>query len=84
MSAQDKLLSDNDVTAVWDEATAQYYVEYEKDGAKYRMWMEEETSIAEKIKRVTGANAAGVAAWRLGQEKKEIWDVIYECLNGAE
>ena len=71
----------NGVTPVWDETTMQYYAEYEKDGATYKVWMEEERSIEEKVKLMKEYNLAGVAAWKLGLEKSSIWDVILKYVN---
>ena len=42
------VLPENQV-ATWDEDLKQYYVEYEKKGKKYKMWIENEKSIGEKI-----------------------------------
>ena len=81
MRAAEKLLNERGITPEWDEETGQYYAECEEDGAGYRIWLEEERSIAEKLIRVRQAGVAGIASWRLGLEKKEIWDVISEYLN---
>lgn len=70
------VLAENGVTAEWDEATCQYYAEYDKDEAHYRIWLEEARSIAEKTARIREAEVAGIAAWRLGLETDDIWDVL--------
>lgn len=69
-------LSRNNVTPVWDEETRQYYAEYEKDGAVCKMWLEEVQSLQEKILYIRKADLAGVAAWRLGFESPEVWDLF--------
>ena len=69
-------LSRNNVTPVWDEETRQYYAEYEKDGAVCKMWLEEVQSLQEKILYIRKADLAGVAAWRLGFESLEVWDLF--------
>jgi spore germination protein YaaH len=56
-------------------------VEYQKDGATYRMWQEESTSIEEKMKVIYGADIAGVAEWKLGLETETIWDTIIKYLQ---
>ena len=76
MAGAESVLAQNDVKASWDEVTAQNYVEYEKDGTVYKMWMEDEDSLTEKLRLISGANVAGVAAWRLGYEKEGIWPLI--------
>lgn len=75
------LLSDNGVELKWDEDIGQYYGEYMVDGATYKMWLEEETSIEAKMKLIGQAEVAGIAGWKLGLEKAKVWDVIIKYLN---
>jgi spore germination protein YaaH len=81
MTPAANIITDNGTEAVWDEASGCYYVEYTKEGATYRMWQEEDTSIEEKMKAIYEADLAGVAAWKLGLEKQSIWDVIIRYIN---
>lgn len=76
MTPASKILADNAVEPEWDDSTGYYYGEYEKDGALYRMWQEEETSIEEKLKAIYEADVAGIAAWKLGLEKESIWNIV--------
>ncbi len=69
------------IERTWDSETAQYYLEYEEDGATYKIWMEEEESIEEKLKVIKEHDLAGVAAWKLGFEKSSIWDIILKYIN---
>ncbi len=81
MTPAAELIVNQGVEAKWDDAYGCYYIEYEKDGATYRMWQEEDTSIEEKMKVIYNADVAGVAEWKLGLEKESIWDVIIKYLN---
>ncbi|WMJ85672.1 glycosyl hydrolase family 18 protein [Anaerocolumna sp. MB42-C2] len=81
MSKAKALLEDSGASAKWDDQTGQYYGEYEKDGATYKIWLEEEDSIETKLKLINKANVAGIACWKLGLEKENIWDVINKYLN---
>lgn len=81
MTPAEQMIQDNGLEAQWDEASGCYYVEYEKDGATYRMWQEEDKSIEEKMKVIYQADVAGVAEWKLGLEKESIWDVVLKYLN---
>jgi len=81
MTPAQQLIDDNEIDAKWDNANGCYYVEYTKDGATYRMWQEEDTSIEEKMKVIHNADVAGVAEWKLGLEKDSIWDVIIKYLH---
>lgn len=69
-------LSRNNVTPVWDETTRQYYAEYEKEGATCKMWLEETQSLQEKLSYIRKADLGGVAAWRLGFEPEEVWELF--------
>lgn len=79
-NAEDVLVK-NDVTAEWLDEAGQYYAEYEKDGYMYYIWLEGEESIEAKVKLIYDANLAGIASWRLGFEKAEIWDIILKYIN---
>ena len=74
-------LVDNGAEVNWDGTAGCNYAEYEKDGATYKMWQEEDKSIEEKMKVIYEAEAAGVAAWKLGLESESVWDVIIKYLN---
>lgn len=76
-----KLVSDNSLTAEWNDTLGCYYVEYSKDNATYKMWLEDEKSIEEKMKLIYEADAAGVAAWKLGLEKSSVWNIIERYLK---
>jgi spore germination protein YaaH len=81
MGTAQALLSDNGVEPKWDDETGQYYGEYEKDGATYKIWLEEEDSMDMKLKAIDQADIAGIAGWKLGLEKEDIWDVIIQYIN---
>lgn len=62
----------------WNEDLKQYYVEYEQNGATYKMWLEEEESIKAKFALMKEYNLAGAAYWQKDFEKASIWDVVAE------
>lgn len=72
---------DNGAEPVWDEKTGQYYAEFEKDNVLYRCWLEDEQSTEERMKLINSASVAGVSAWKLGLEKKSVWNVIIKYVN---
>ena len=76
----DKVLP-SDVTRNWDDDLKQDYVEYEEDGATYKMWIEDEKSIKEKVKLCNKYNLAGVAFWEKDREPDDIWKMINEELG---
>ena len=81
MSVAAKTVSNNGATARWLDEAGQYYAEFENKDGFYQIWLEEETSIEEKAKLLKEYDLAGIAAWRLGYEKDEIWDVILKYVN---
>jgi spore germination protein YaaH len=81
MTPASQLLVDNGVEAEWSNSYGCYYAEFKKDGATYKMWLEEEQSIEAKMKVIYDADVAGVAAWKLGLEKESIWNVITPYLK---
>ena len=81
MTPAAKVLEENGAEAKWDDSYGCYYAEFEKDGSTYKMWLEEEKSIEAKMKVLHDAEVAGVAAWKLGLEKKSIWNIINTYLK---
>lgn len=66
---------------VWDENLQQYYVEYNKNGYTYKIWVEDEKSFSAKLDLVSKYNLAGAAYWQKDFESEGIWNVISEGLN---
>ncbi len=81
MSSAAKTVSTNGATPEWSEEAGQYYAEFENADGFYQIWLEEEASIEEKAKLLKEYDLAGIASWRLGYEKDEIWDVILKYVN---
>lgn len=65
----------------WNEELKQYYVEYEKNGTDYKMWIEDETSIKAKFDLMNKYKLAGAAYWQKDMEKQSIWDVVEQGIN---
>lgn len=65
-------ITDNDVTVSWDEALGQ---NYGQAGNKH-LWMEDEESLKAKVSLGRNCNVAGFAAWRLGMEAPDIWNIF--------
>jgi spore germination protein YaaH len=78
MQDMENYLSANGIESVWDETTCQYVADFTLDGVGYAVWLEEKESLAVKLNVMNQYNLAGVAAWRLGQEKSDVWDEIYQ------
>lgn len=64
-----------------DKVTGQNYAEWEADDATYKVWLEDEEALEAKLKLMKEHNLAGVASWRLGFEKSDIWELILKYVN---
>lgn len=62
----------------WDSRFNQYKVEYEQDGFKNVFWLENEETVKARIDIAKKYELAGVAAWRLGYDSKELWNMMIQ------
>ncbi len=69
------------VTPTWDEETQQNYATWESEGVTYEIWLEDAQSIEPKLKLMKDNKLAGTAAWALGQEDSDIWQLIQKYTN---
>lgn len=69
------------VEKTWDENTKQNYVEWEKSGTKYQMWIEDAESIEEKLNLINKYELAGGAFWEKDRETDDIWELAEEKLK---
>ena len=65
----------------WDATAKQNYAQWEADGGVYKIWLEDEQSLEEKLKVIKANNLAGVAEWSLGMEDSGVWDLILQYVN---
>lgn len=81
MSDVQKLISANGAEQVWLDDIGQNYVEYKNSGVTYKIWIEDATSLEEKLKVMTSHNLAGGSFWKLGLETSSMWDTIIKYIN---
>ena len=56
-----------DTVYTWDEASHNPYIEYTtEDGEHYKLWYEDEHSVADKLRLARMFGVTGVSVWRLG------------------
>ena len=65
----------------YDDGAGQNYAEWTKDNVIYKVWLEDSSSIEERLKLVTGNSLAGAAFWKLGFETSSIWDTVIKYIN---
>lgn len=81
MDAAERVVSEHGAEKTWSDECGQYYAEYEADGNTYKIWLEDEESIELKAALIREYNLAGIAAWKLGLERQDVWDVILRYVN---
>lgn len=70
----------SDVEIQWLEDSKQQYIEYTKNGATYKMWIENDDSISQKLDLVKKYKLSGVACWQKGYEDDKIFSIIKQKL----
>ncbi|SMP67886.1 Glycosyl hydrolases family 18 [Anoxynatronum buryatiense] len=81
-----RTLEENGVTEEdweWLEDIGQYYAEYEAEGKRYRVWLEDERSLGLKAGLIQQYELGGFAGWRKDFELPAVWDMLEESLEEA-
>lgn len=81
LTSAKKWMNNNISEPVWLEDCGQWYGEIEKNGITYKMWLEDETSLAERLKLMQEYSLGGAAFWSSELDNAEAWDVIIKYIN---
>ena len=73
MKNEDKYIKSE---TTWLESAQQKYVEYTDKNVTYKMWIEDEDSIRQKLNLIKKYNLTGAAFWQKGFEKDDIWQIV--------
>ncbi|MDE7285599.1 MAG: chitinase, partial [Lachnospiraceae bacterium] len=76
MEMAEEYVNAHNIQTEWNDETCQNYGEYTEGGSLYQIWLEDESSMEVKLNIMEKYQIGGVACWRLGFEKPEIWDII--------
>lgn len=82
MSGAESVVRANGAVAEWDDKTGQYFAQYRSNGALYKIWLEEETSLKKKMEAIKKRKVAGVAFWKLGFERAVTWQTVASTMFG--
>ncbi|USG64714.1 glycosyl hydrolase family 18 protein [Brevibacillus ruminantium] len=84
MPTAEKWVKERKLTPQLDEASGQLFVRYQDpaDGAVYKMWLEDVSSVQKRMEIVKKYNLAGAASWRRGFEQPAIWEAMDAALQG--
>ncbi len=69
------------LTITKDDDALQNYVSYNENSIIYKIWLEDEYSMRQRIEIINDMDLAGVASWRKGFEEPYIWDIIKDELK---
>ena len=81
MDGSKNYAKENQMTETWDASLGQNVATVETSDARYTIWMEDEQSMEEKLKVIQSADLAGVAEWKLGFERADVWSLISEYIE---
>jgi len=81
MSGAEQVVANSGAEIVVDELTGQNYAEWEADGGTYKIWLEDKSALETKLQLMKKYDLAGTAAWRLGLEKSDTWELILKYVN---
>ena len=81
MSSAWKQVNNHGAETTWLADCGQYYAEYTEGDSIFQVWLEDTTSMEERLKVMDENHLAGAAYWKLGFETNEIWDTIIKYIN---
>ena len=81
MRQAEDYVTEHSMLTEWDKTTMQNYASQKNTDILYEIWLEDEESLAAKMDVINNYDIAGVAEWKLGLEKQDIWAIIGEKLN---
>lgn len=65
----------------WLSDLRQNYAEYIQDNVTYKVWIEDDRSISEKLSLVSQYNLAGASYWEKDRETDDVWEIVANKLN---
>lgn len=83
MEAVKSILIEKKLKPIFDDAAGQNYVEYVENGARKRIWIEDETSMKARVELVHKYRLAGVATWQRAFQTPLIWNTIHDTLTNT-
>lgn len=83
MKKAKEYINNHSLEMTWDGEVLQNYGEYtSSDGTLNQIWMEDVSSMEQKVNVMKANNIGGIAEWSLGMETSDIWDVISAYVEG--
>ncbi|MBE6030494.1 MAG: hypothetical protein E7225_02710 [Clostridiales bacterium] len=81
MERMNEIIDENDLDLTYLSYEMQNYAEYKNSGGTAKVWIEDETSITNRLSLVYEYDIAGSACWQFNQGTDEIWEVFDRYLH---
>lgn len=81
MDQASKIVTEMGMEMYWNKDVSQNYAELSTDNGLYQMWLEDEQSLDAKMQLVQKYELGGVAEWKLGFERADVWNTISQYLQ---
>lgn len=81
MNSAADLVKKQNLTAEWKADVKQNYVSWKEDGNLNQIWLEDERSVANRLRLVQKYDLAGSASWQRSLASEDIWKVYGHMLK---
>lgn len=81
MDQASKIVTEMGMEMYWNKEVSQNYAELSTDNGLYQMWLEDEQSLDAKMQLIEKYELGGVAEWKLGFERADVWNTISQYLQ---
>lgn len=81
MDQADKIVTEMGMERYWNKEVSQNYGELSTDNGLYQIWLEDEQSLEAKMQLIQKYELGGVAEWKLGFERADVWNTISQYLQ---
>ncbi|MEW6661914.1 MAG: glycosyl hydrolase family 18 protein [Bacillota bacterium] len=81
MAAAERAIKNSQAEILWDSANKLNYAEFVDGSSRFKIWIEDEIALLQRLELARSYGLAGVAAWRRGFEKPDVWDSIATALE---
>lgn len=81
MDQASKIVTEMGMEMYWNKEVSQNYAELSTDNGLYQMWLEDEQSLDAKMQLIQKYELGGVAEWKLGFERADVWKTISQYLQ---
>ena len=81
MDQAEQYVQEKGMEVYWNKDVSQNYGELATSEGTQKIWLEDEKSLEAKMKLIQQYELAGVAEWKLGFERADVWPVISKYLQ---